>query len=66
MKMARKPIHRYYYLQLNNCFYLHLHIKIKVRMYQQEPEKKAEEKSDAPKRDEAQQRPKWMPPGHPG
>ena len=66
MKIARKLLHRYYYLRSNNCSYLCLDIKIKVTQYQQEPEKKAEEKSDATKREEAQHRPKWMPPGHAG
>ncbi|XP_051795951.1 titin homolog isoform X2 [Acanthochromis polyacanthus] len=32
----------------------------------QEPEVKPEEKSDAPQQDEAQHKPKWMPPRHPG
>ncbi|XP_044035801.1 putative protein tag-278 [Siniperca chuatsi] len=32
----------------------------------QEPETKPEEKSDTPKQDEAQHKPKWMPPRHPG
>ncbi|XP_069547703.1 enolase-phosphatase E1 [Brachyistius frenatus] len=32
----------------------------------QEPETKAEEKSDTPKQDEVQHRPKWMPPRNPG
>ncbi|XP_041830477.1 trichohyalin [Melanotaenia boesemani] len=32
----------------------------------QEPHKKEEEKSDAPKQDETQHRPRWIPPGHPG
>ncbi|XP_056222367.1 claspin [Seriola aureovittata] len=32
----------------------------------QEPESKSEEKSDTPKQDEAQHRPKWMPPRQPG
>lgn len=32
----------------------------------QEPETKPEEKRDIPKHDEAQHRPKWMPPRHPG
>ncbi|XP_053197049.1 uncharacterized protein si:ch211-180a12.2 [Scomber japonicus] len=32
----------------------------------QESEKKPEEKDDAPKQDEVPQKPKWMPPRHPG
>ncbi|XP_061564081.1 uncharacterized protein si:ch211-136m16.8 [Cololabis saira] len=32
----------------------------------QEPEKKAEDKSEATMQNEAQRRPKWMPPGRPG
>ncbi|CAK6970948.1 uncharacterized protein si:ch211-180a12.2 [Scomber scombrus] len=32
----------------------------------QESEKKPEEKDDTPKQDEVQQKPKWMPPRHPG
>lgn len=37
-----------------------------MSLYQQDPETKPEDKSDTPKQDEAQQKPKWMPPKHPG
>lgn len=44
----------------------YFYIFINMTQYQQEPETKPEDKGDIPKQDEAQKKPKWMPPKHPG